>query len=216
MRDGAESVRLALVALASSLESLPGRKSVFWITEGFPPDMLQNTYLCACANEWKAAFDKLNDANVAVSALDSNGIAGPPRLCGHGGVLVMQKVSATTGGQTYYQYADLSAALSRGIAGTRSSYTLGFYMPTLDGAYHTLKVAVDRPGVALTYRRGYYDEDDSQRGAASQLERDGLNLKRTLRLAPGVTQIEVVIRDHDSGRIGSLAVPLGAPSPAGK
>ncbi len=308
MRDGAESVRLALVALASSLESLPGRKSVFWITEGFPPDMLQNTYLCACANEWKAAFDQLNDANVAVSTLDSNGIAGPPRLWGPGGVLVMQQVSATTGGQTYYQDADLSAALSRGIDSTRNSYTLGFYVPTLDGTYHTLKVAVDRPGVTLTYRRGYYDEDDSQRAAAnktsdlsaallnpagetgvgitawvkpqpagraldgleviinldpstltvqgdnhggwlgqvdelfvernaaglelgresdsksfqmtarerSQVERDGLNLQRTLRLAPGVTQIEVVIRDHDSGRIGSLAVPLGAPSPAVK
>lgn len=49
----------------------------------------------------------------------------------------------------------------------------------------------------------------------SQVERAGLNLQRSMRLAPGATQIEVVIRDHDSGRIGSLAVPLGAAPVAG-
>lgn len=301
MRDGAESVRQALVALAASLEGVPGRKSVFWVTEGFPPDLLQDTYICNCAQEWKTAFDKLNDANVAVNALDSNGIAGPPRLWGPGGVLSMQRVSATTGGQTFYQNADLAAALTRGIDDNRSSYTLGFYLKNLDGKYHTLKVVVDRPGVTLNYRAGYYAIGDAQRAAANkkidlrtalanpagedgvgitawaqpegvtldltvnldpatltvrqqgsnwegevdeliverdtdgrelgresdvkrfemstsvrqEIERDGLNLKRSLRLVPGAAALEIVERDHASGRIGSLTVPLPpAPAPA--
>ena len=301
LRNGVESVRLALEALASSLESLPGRKSVFWITEGFPPTMFQNNAQYAGKQLWDKTFAQLNDANVAVSTLDSNGMEGPPRLWGAGGVLAMQQVATTTGGRAFYNNGDLAAALATGITATRSSYTLGFYLDKLDRKYHTLKVVVDRPGVTLTYRHGYYAEDDAQRAAShkktdlrtallnpagetgvgitvwiqragttldltvnldpysltvragngswlgqvdelfvernadgrelgretdtkrfqmtargrSQVARDGLNLKRSLRLAPGATALEVVIRDHDSGRVGSLNVPLPpAPAPA--
>jgi VWFA-related protein len=291
LRGAVDTARLALVALASILASLPGRKSVFWITEGFPPDMLQDTYICPCADEWKAAMEKLNAANVAVNTIDSNGAGGPPRLWGPGGVLSMQQVSAATGGQAFYNDADLPAALTRGIDATRGSYTLGFYLPELDGKYHSIQVSVDRPGVTLGYRRGYEAQSDRVPGAAmvdmagetgvgitarvtdmarteinlwmnldpatltvsgdhdaftagvdellierngagrelarisdtkdvqfnanglAAVRREGLILNRSLTLAPGATELVIVVRDRASGRSGSLTLPL-APTAA--
>jgi hypothetical protein len=37
MQLAADSVRLSLKALAQKLRTQPGRKSVFWMTQGFPP-----------------------------------------------------------------------------------------------------------------------------------------------------------------------------------
>jgi len=298
--DAADAARLSLSALAASLQSLPGRKSVFWITQGFPPALMQDSPTYGGNKDpWDKTLAQLNDANVAVNTLDSNGLDGPPRLWGPGGVLSQQQVATATGGQSFYNNGDLGAVLARGVNDARSSYTLGFYLDKLDRKYHSLKVVVDRPGVTLTYRHGYYAEDDAQRagshkkadlGAAllnpagetgvgitvwiqpagttldltvnlapssltvragnggwlgqvdelfvernadgrelgretdtkrfqmtargrSQVAHDGLNLKRSLRLAPGATALEIVIRDHDSGRIGSINVPV-PPAPA--
>ena len=47
--------------------------------------------------------------------------------------------------------------MRRAVEDSRADYTLGFY-PHIrwDGAYHELKAKVNRPGVHLRYRRGYY------------------------------------------------------------
>lgn len=58
--------------------------------------------------------------------------------------------------------------MASGIADSRSSYTLGFYLTEIDGKYHELKVHVDRPGLQLNYRQGYYAQSETVRDAATK------------------------------------------------
>ena len=102
----------------------------------------------------------MNDANIAVNTVDSNGIMGPHRFWGWGPIRSMQQIAEETGGKAYYGRNDLDGALLEGIADSRSSYTLGFYLTEVDGKYHELKVNVDRPGVSLNFRQGYYALDE--------------------------------------------------------
>jgi len=64
LRRGAESVRLSLRALAERLRAIPGRKSIFWVTEGFPPRVMHDE------PAWETTVAALNDANVAVNTVD--------------------------------------------------------------------------------------------------------------------------------------------------
>jgi hypothetical protein len=172
MRGGAESIRESFNALSERLRALPGRKSVFWITEGFPPTLMRDS------NAWDKTFTALNDANIAVNTVDADGIGGPRRLWGAGAILGMQEVAERTGGEAFYHRNDLDAALAEGISDSRSSYTLGFYLAELDGKYHELKVLVNRPHLDLNYRRGYLAETDAMRdlaGRKSELDSALLN-----------------------------------------
>ncbi len=164
VRVAAEDVRKSLNTLAEKLKSVPGRKSIFWVTQGFPPSQIRN----GNQPNWNKTLSNLNDANVEVNTVDSNGLGGPPRFWGPGAILTMQQLAERTGGQAYYYRNDLDAALASGIADSRSSYTLGFYLTNLDGKYHELKVNADRPGLQLTYRRGYYAQDETVREIADK------------------------------------------------
>ena len=151
-----ESVRRSFDALANALRSQPGRKSVFWVTQGFPPSLLRQDQF------WNQTISKLNDANVEVNTLDSNGLGGPAGYWGPGGTLTMMQLAERTGGTAYYHRNDLDAALTEGIAGSRTGYTLGFYVTEVDGRYHQLRVSVNRPNLQLNYRQGYYAVDETK------------------------------------------------------
>jgi VWFA-related protein len=151
-RRATETLRLSLNALAAKLRELPGRKSVFWLTEGFPPAQLRNVDAA-----WDNTIAALNDANIQINTVDADGLGGPGhRLWGPGGILAQQQIADRTGGTAYFHRNDLDAAMASGIADARSSYTLGFYLTQIDRKYHELKVRVDRPGLQLIHRQGYY------------------------------------------------------------
>lgn len=160
----AEQVRLSLKSLAQRLGSQPGRKSVFWITQGFPPWLLRGEY----DGPWSSTISALNDANVAVNTVDSNGLGGPPRMWGRGGTLSMIQLADRTGGHAYYNRNDLDAAIAQGVVDSRSGYMLGFYLTDLDDKFHELKVRVNRPGLTLNYRRGYYAQDQAKTDASQR------------------------------------------------
>ncbi len=156
MHAGAESVRLSLNALAEQLSRQPGRKSIFFVSQGISQTDVQGEGHLA----WDKTIAALNDANVAVNVVDSNGLGGPRRMWGRGTVLSMIQLAQSTGGQAFYGRNDLDAAMAAGIEASRSSYVLGFYLTEVDGRYHELKVHVARPGVALSYRQGYFALDE--------------------------------------------------------
>jgi len=164
VRLSAEDVRTTLNGIAQQLKNLPGRKSIFWITQGFPPAQIRDVN----QSGWDQTFANLNDANIEVNTVDSNGLGGPPRFWGPGAILTLQRIAEKTGGQAYYHRNDLDVAMGSGIADSRSSYTLGFYFTKTDGKYHDLKVRVDRPGLQLNYRRGYYAQNETVRTASAK------------------------------------------------
>lgn len=146
-------VQLTLKDLAEHLALVRGRKSVFWITQGFPPYLLR----AAQQPAWDKTFTELNEANVQVNTVDSRGLfrGSNPNT---GTLLTMQTVADATGGKAYFGRNDLDTAMADGIAVSRASYTLGFYLgdSERDDKFHALHVRVARSGLQLFYRQGYY------------------------------------------------------------
>jgi VWFA-related protein len=147
MQMGYDAVRSSLKALAEVLRSQPGRKSVFWVTQGFPPSLFRGE------SAWSGTISALNDADIAVNTLDANGLGGPAPIWGPAAIQSITQLAEQTGGRAFYQRNDLDTALTEAVTESRSGYTLGFYLTDVDGGYHDLTVSVDRPGVQLSYRR---------------------------------------------------------------
>jgi hypothetical protein len=70
--------------------------------------------------------------------------------------LVMKQLADETGGRIWR--ANSAGALAAGIEESRQTYTLGFYLADgeRDGKFHELHLKVNRPGLQLSHRRGYY------------------------------------------------------------
>jgi VWFA-related protein len=161
--ENSEQARHSLQALAEHLALVPGRKSVYWVTQAFPARLMQGM-----GDAWDKTLTALNEANVAVNTVDSRGLfagSNPAR----GTLAAMQQVAEATGGKAYFNRNDLDAAMAEGIAASRTTYTLAFYLAEdeRDNKFHTLNVKARRPGLQLFYRQGYYagnvDVPDSSR-----------------------------------------------------
>jgi VWFA-related protein len=75
--------------------------------------------------------------------------------------LGMQAVAEATGGVAYYNTNGLKEAVGKAIENGANYYTISYTPPTaaFDGAYHDINVKVDRKGLSLRYRKGYYSDD---------------------------------------------------------
>jgi VWFA-related protein len=132
--------------------------------------------------EVERAVRALNNANLAIYPVDARGLIGPafanPNLSptrggmpGRGGVPrtitlspnranfdTMNILADRTGGRAYYNTNDIRGSIRRAIDDSRVTYVLGYY-PThqdWDGKFREIKVKVNRPGLELRSRRGYF------------------------------------------------------------
>jgi VWFA-related protein len=95
IRMGAMSVLDSLRVIGEKLARQPGRKSLIWVTPGFPMRWLRGM-----DTQSQEALAELNDANVALNAIDVRGVG--PGL-NDPQVTVMQSMTEATGGKTYLQ-----------------------------------------------------------------------------------------------------------------
>lgn len=173
---GVPDVLLALRSLAQQLAPLPGRKMVVFLSGGFRVTQAKEAELLA-------AMDACNHANVAIYAIDVNGmvrgsagntptsqpgprlpLAGSPAAIAQPVSImerqqVLRTLSTGTGGFFVLNTNDLAGGLER-IAQERSEYYLLGYTPPRElqpGSCHNLKVRVDRPGVEVRARTSYCD-----------------------------------------------------------
>jgi VWFA-related protein len=75
----------------------------------------------------------------------------------------MNRMAEATGGKAFVDTNDLKAAIGRAIEAGSNYYTLA-YAPTnrnQNGNYRKIEVKLDRPGVKLAYRRGYFTDEPS-------------------------------------------------------
>jgi hypothetical protein len=72
---------------------------------------------------------------------------------------VLYALARGTGGFEIFNTNDFLSGLDKVAKEMNEYYNLGYTPPnqTHDGSYHKISVKVDRPGVALRYRSGYYD-----------------------------------------------------------
>jgi VWFA-related protein len=172
----AEDARLSLQKLAEQLTLLPGRKSIFWITEAFPRWLIRGADQFA----WDKTFHALNEANAAVNAIDTRGMIsyGEPAT---GAISTMVQIAERTGGKAYFYRNDIDGAIEEGIKVSRMIYTLRFALPDSerDKKFHALKVKVNRPHVEVYARHGYFagGEEKAADLITSKIEGAGLETK---------------------------------------
>jgi VWFA-related protein len=76
----------------------------------------------------------------------------------------MAEIAEQTGGQAFWGTNDIEHALSRSMERGSTFYTLA-YSPAgtkWDGKYRKINLKVNRPGIKLFYRRGYYAFPDEE------------------------------------------------------
>ncbi|MGH9311835.1 MAG: VWA domain-containing protein [Vicinamibacterales bacterium] len=152
---------------------LEGEKHLVFLSErGLFLPRLENDYSLAAA---------ANDARVVIDTIQTGGIGGefrpmpplrmdgrstmgqpppPMRLVDREPVQSLKNISALTGGQaTAFRYADVG--VNRVDQATRFQYLLG-YAPSnteWNGRYRRITVNVNRAGVTVLYRHGYYGRE---------------------------------------------------------
>ena len=102
------------------------------------------------ADDWRDLGRTAADSRVAVDVLQTGGLISEDMIA------YLKGLSETTGGMaSVAEYSRLG--LERLDAATRTSYLLGYYPANTkwDGAFRSITVKVNRPGVTLSYRHGY-------------------------------------------------------------
>jgi VWFA-related protein len=213
--EGARSRRRRLLeALASALDALPGggtRKSVLLVSEGFiyePDDRL--TYDVIAASQ---------RANAAVYFLDVRGLTVGGRPDGFGqrtarvstsrGDSAGAEVLATiTGGYAVENVSDLTEELDRLSREASHHYLLGYHPrgERRDGRLRRIRVAVDRPGVVVRSRTGYYDAPDTRPGLDREVSTLDARLRDALRSSSPIRQIPLrltalALASDEDGRV---------------
>src|SRR5579863_5961493 len=121
------------------------------------------------------AIRALNEADVAVYPVDARGVtvaaafqadrssigkrSRPPKAVAGTdfNYETLETLAEETGGRAFHHINDLSSAIHEAASDARVSYSLAFSPSdgSLDGSYHKIEVAVNRPDVKLRYRPGY-------------------------------------------------------------
>lgn len=98
----------------------------------------------------------LNSASVAIYPVDARGLSPDPSV--EINIATMRELASETGGVAYVNRNDLTNAVQEAVDDTRVTYTLGYYPDAADwdARFHKIVVHVNRPGLSLRYRRGYY------------------------------------------------------------
>jgi VWFA-related protein len=137
-----------LQTIADHLAHVPGRKSLVWLSAGFPAAAGGIDFVPRI----ETALNKLNKADVAVYTVNACGLSGACRSYED----TMLEISERTGATAFYSRNDLNEGVRLALEDMRISYTLGFNVPegSALGA-HEIRVRVNRPGVRLRYRESY-------------------------------------------------------------
>ena len=170
----------AVESLAAMLRSVPGRKSVIHFSSGIQKTGVENQA------QLRAATDAANQANVSLYTVDARGLAALPpggdatsasaagtavysgsavasQVSGlHGSRETLATLATDTGGREFYDLNDFAPAF-RAVQAENSSYYLICYTPSnakSDGRFRRIKVDVDRPGVKVQARPGYFAPKD--------------------------------------------------------
>jgi VWFA-related protein len=182
----------ALRAVAKSLEKISEKKSLLYFSGGISRDGIENQA------SLRAAINAAVRSNLAIYSVDTRGLqavspmgdaaTGSLRGTGafSGGALannmnanfatqeVMATLSSGTGGKAFFDSNDFAPAFAQVQRDTSAYYALGFRSlnPARDGRYRKLTIKINRPGVKLEYRPGYYAPADFQHAGREDREQE--------------------------------------------
>jgi VWFA-related protein len=182
----------AIRAIAKSLERISVKKSLLYFSGGISRDGIENEA------SLRSAINSAVRADLAIYSVDTRGLqavtplgdASTGSLRGQGGYnggsllnnmnqnFATQEVMATlsndTGGKAFFDSNDFAPAFAQVQKDASEYYAIGFHSsnPARDGKYRKLMVKIDRPGIKLEYRPGYYAPADFKHSGKQDREQD--------------------------------------------
>lgn len=182
----------AIRSVAESLAKIPEKKSMLYFSGGIQRDGIENEA------SLRAATNAAVRANMAIYSVDTRGLqavlplgdASTGSLRGasayNGGAMmnnlnanastqeVMDTLSRDTGGKAFFDSNDFAPAFAQVQHDTSAYYAIGYRSTDAarDGKYRRLTIKVDRPGIKLEYRPGYYAPADFKHSGREDRERE--------------------------------------------
>jgi VWFA-related protein len=182
----------ALRSISQSLSRINEKKSLLYFSGGISRDGIENEA------SLRSAINSAVKADLAIYSVDTRGLqsigplgdasTGSMRGQGafNGGALmnsmnqnlatqeVMATLSSDTGGTAFFDSNDFAPAFAKVQADTSAYYEIGFHStnPARDGKYRKLQVKIDKPGVKLEYRPGYYAPADFKHSGKEDREQE--------------------------------------------
>ena len=182
----------ALRAVAKSLEKITEKKSLLYFSGGISRDGIENEA------SLRAAINSAVRANLAIYSVDTRGLqaisplgdASTGSLRGSAAFNsaaltknmqanfasqeVMSTLSVDTGGKAFFDSNDFAPAFAQVERDTSAYYAIGFHSanPARDGRYRKLTIKVNRSGMKLEYRPGYYAPADFKHSGNEDRERE--------------------------------------------
>ena len=182
----------ALKAISKSLERINQKKSLLYFSGGLSRDGIENQA------SLRSAINAAVRANLSIYSLDTRGLqavsplgdasTGSLRGTGayNGGAIqnnfnanfasqeTLTTLSVDTGGKAFLDNNDFSPAFAQIQRDTSAYYVIGFHSTDTarDGRFRKLTVKVNRPGVKLEYRPGYYAPADFKHSGKEDRERE--------------------------------------------
>jgi len=181
----------ALRAISKSLERINQKKSLLYFSGGLTRDGIENQA------SLRAAINAAVRANLAIYSLDTRGLQavtigdastgslrGTSSYNGAGlqnsfnanfdSTETMTALSADTGGKAFLDSNDFAPAFAQIQKDSSAYYVVGFNSSNhaRDGRFRKLQIRVNRPGVKLEYRPGYYAPADFKHAGKEDRERE--------------------------------------------
>lgn len=181
----------ALRSIAKQLAHIDQKKSLIYFSSGMTRTGIENQ------SELRAAINAAVRSNLAIYTMDIRGLqamvaggeaqqaslrgsapySGRSMLDQFDSNFSSQETLVTlagdTGGRAYLDSNDFSKVFKGVQEDTSSYYMLGYHStnPARDGRYRPITVKVNRPGLKLNYRRGYYAPADFRHSNDEDRER---------------------------------------------
>lgn len=194
LRNRAQSTMAAFETIAQRLAGIRGRKNLVWVSSAFP--MVYRTRFGpeTMARAIDHTTRMINEANIAVYAVDARGLvppyalaaaeptkevnrrdrsamadAPPSGLSTRAKSDALESVADATGGRAFTSMNDVGKAIARAVEDSRLTYLLGYHAAydVFDRSFHTIRVTVNRPGVTVRSRKGYVATSPSRADPAS-------------------------------------------------
>jgi VWFA-related protein len=182
----------ALRAISQSLSKINEKKSLLYFSGGISRDGIENEA------SLRSAINAAVRADLAIYSVDTRGLqavtafgdASTGSLRGqsgfNGGALttnmnanfasqeVMATLSSDTGGKAFLDSNDFAPAFAQVQKDNSAWYAIGFHSmnQARDGKYRKLTVKIDKPGIKLEYRPGYYAPADFRHSGKEDREQE--------------------------------------------
>lgn len=166
----------ALEQIAYHLANIPGRKNLVWISAAFPFEVMTAHGPQNMRQLVSKATRAINAADVAVYPVDIRGLipalnpttstatlekGGKPLFTTiqttHPLQDTMRTIAEDTGGRVFFNTNAIGDSIRRAISDARVSYVIGYSSAReADGRFHKIEVKVNRGGLEVRHRKGYF------------------------------------------------------------